>query len=206
IGQFLRLRNIPRWYPPDPKGGDKRNEEAKANVETLISKISAAVEKELGNADRIRRYANNLSGSPEESAFALNELRRSGKAVPPVLAPMLTDKLTAAQRAGILRAIPLLGADTVPGFVADLPHADAAGQPGHNVWVWDGKTVRETPMTRAQATEYYGLRYARWALDIQLDYAKAQRVFFGIAIEHLAMRAGGRPLPKVAPDLYAALA
>lgn len=301
IGQFLRLRNVPRWYPPDAKGRDQRNEEAKANVETLISKISAALQKELSNPDRIRRFANNLAGTPEEGAFALNELRRSGKAVPPVLAPMLTDKLTAEQRAGILAAVPVLGADTVPGFVAYLPHAnagaqldlitaltkradyrnlplqadtdplptlwylygkpdstdqvknrardaivaatlrdpsterdpelrtaqgqltefaskfyegtsnlpkvpgDAAGQAVHNVWVWDGKTVRETPMSRAQATEYYGLRYARWALDIQLDYDKAQRVFLAIAIEHLAMRTGGRPVAKDAPDLYAAL-
>jgi CheY-like chemotaxis protein len=302
MGQILRLRNIPRWYPPDAKGGDKRNEEAEANVESLISKVSAAMEKELNNADRIRRFVNNLAGTPEESAFALNELRRSGKAVPPVLAPMLTDKLTAEQRTAILAAIPLLGADTVPGFVAYLPHADAAaqldlitalmsrsdyrnlplqadtdplptlwylygkpdstdqvknkareaitaatlrdpsaerdpdlrtapgrltdysrkfydgtsnlpklsgdaaGQAGHNVWVWDGKTVKETPMTRAQASEYYGLRYARWALDIQPDYERAQRVFLGIAIEHLAMRTGGRPVAKDAPDLYAALA
>jgi CheY-like chemotaxis protein len=303
MGQFLRLRNVPRWYPPDRRGKDTQNDEAKANVETLIAKISTAVEKVLGNADRIRRYANALAGAPEESTFALNELRRSGKAVPPVLAPMLTDKLTAEGRAGILAAIPLLGDDTVPGFVAYLPHADAgaqldiigalmkradyrnlalsadtdplptlwylygksdttdqvknrareaivaatlrdpaterdpemrtaqgqlteyarkfyegtsnlaklpgdaAGQPGHNVWVWEENTVKETPMNRAQATEYYGLRYARWALEIQPDFTKAQRVFFGIAIEHLAIRgAGGRQLAKVAPDLYAALA
>ena len=302
MAQFLRLRNVPRWYPADPKGGDKRNDEAKANVETLISKISAAIEKELNNPDRIRRFAIALAGTPEESSFALNELRRSGKAVPPVVAPMLSDKMTDEVRAGILAAIPLLGADTVPGFVAYLPHGDATtqvdligtlrnrndfrnlsvqadtdplptlwylygkpgsnetvkekardaivaallrdpandrdpemrtaqgqltdyarkfyegtanlpklpgdtqGQAGHNVWVWDGKTVKETPMTRAQATEYYGLRYARWALDIQPDYATAQRVFLGIALEHLAMRTGGRPVAKDAPDLYAALA
>ena len=61
-------------------------------------------------------------------------------------------------------------------------------------------------MTRAQATEHYGLKYARWALDIQPDNARAQRVFLGIALEHLAMRTGGRPVAKDAPDLYAALA
>jgi CheY-like chemotaxis protein len=302
MAQFLRLRNIPRWYPPDPKGGDKRNEEAKANVETLITKISTAVERELSNPDRIRRYANALSGPPEESAFALKELRRSGKAVPPVVTAMLADKLPDTVRAGILRAIPQLGADTVPGFIAYLPHADAtvqvelidalraredfrslilqadtdpvptfwylygkaevtdqvktrardaiaaatlrdptaekdpelrtaagqlteiaskfyegtanlpklptdaAGQPGHYVWVWDGRTLKEVPMTRGDATEHYGLKYARWALDLQPDYAKAQRVFLGTAIEHLARRTGsGRMLAK-APELYAALA
>ena len=91
------------------------------------------------------------------------------------------------------------------GNLPKLP-GDVTGQPVHNVWVWDGKTVKETPMSRAQATEHYGLQYARWALDVQPDYAPAQRVFLGIALEHLAMRTGGRPIAKDAPDLYAALA
>ncbi|HEX3152068.1 MAG TPA: hypothetical protein VHR66_28600 [Gemmataceae bacterium] len=303
IAQFLRLRNIPRWYPADPKGGDKRNDEAKATVETLIGKISAAMEKELSNPERIRRFANGLAGPPEESTFALNELRRSGKAVPPVIATMLTEKLPPDSRSAILAAIPQLGADTVPGFLVYLPAAestiqvelidalqargdyrslaleagtdplptlwylngkadspdlvkskahnaiaaallrdpsaekdpelrtapgqlteyarkfydgtsnlpklpgDAAGQTDHNVWIWDGKTVKEVAMTRQQAVEHYGLRYARWALDIQPGYERAQRVFLGIAIEHIALRGGGgRSLAKVAPDLYAALA
>ncbi len=302
MGQFLRLRNVPRWYPVDPREGDKRNDGAKANVETLITKISAAMEKELSNPDRIRRFANNLAGTAEESSFALNELRRSGKAVPPVLAAMLSERLTDEVRSAILAAIPLLGADTVPGFIAYLPNADtsaqldligalrnrsdfraltlqadsdpvptlwylygkgdatdqvkarardgiveatlrdpaqekdlelrtapgqltayarkfyegtsnlsklpgdAAGQPAHNVWVWDGKTVREVAMTRDQAVEHYGLKYARWALDIQPDSAGAQKVFLGIAIEHLAIRTGGRLAAKDAPELYAALA
>jgi CheY-like chemotaxis protein len=303
VAQFLRLRNIPRWYPADPKGGDKRNDEAKANVETLIGKITTAVEKELSNPDRIRRYANALSGGPEESTFALNELRRSGKAVPPIIAAMLTEKLPEETRSAILAAIPLLGADTVPGFLVYLPVAestvqvelidalrargdyrtltlqadtdpvptlwylngkadspelvksrahngivaallrdpaserdpelrsapgqlteyarrfyddvsnlpklpgDAGGQADHNVWVWDGKTLKEVGMTRQQAVEHYGLRYARWALDIQPGYERAQRIFLGLAIEHVALRGGGgRSLAKVAPDLYAALA
>jgi len=36
MAQFLRLRNIPRWYAVGPRGDDKRNDEAKANVESAI--------------------------------------------------------------------------------------------------------------------------------------------------------------------------
>ncbi|MBO0698027.1 MAG: hypothetical protein J2P46_06520 [Zavarzinella sp.] len=298
MGQFLRLRNVPRWY-----ANDRQDKEAKQRVEELISRVSKAVQAELSSPERVRRYANALAGTPEEAAFALNELRRSGKAVPPVLAAMLTENPPAEVRAGILHAIPLLSVDTVPGFVAFLPAADRVtqadlidalraredfrqltitaetdpvptlwyvygrpdtaesvrtrardaiaaatlkdptlerdpdlrtphgqltefarkfyegtanlqkmagdtkGEAAHAVWVWDGKALGEVRMTRAQATEHYGLKYARWALDLQPDYPKAQRVFLGLAIEHHAMRAGGGGmLSRTAPDLHAALA
>ena len=89
------------------------------------SNLLKAVETELSNPDRIRRYANNLSGPAEEAGFALKELRRSGKSVPPVLAVMLTEKSAEDVRASILSTIPLLSADTVAGFMAFLPAADA---------------------------------------------------------------------------------
>jgi CheY-like chemotaxis protein len=298
MAQFLRLRNVPRW-----NALPNADKESKARVEELIAKLTKAVETELSNPDRIRRYANNLSGPPEEAGFALTELRRSGKAVPPVLAGMLTEKSPEDVRAGILGSIPLLPVDTVPGFVAFLPAADALSQADlidalrarndfrtlplsaetdpvptlwflwgnpatsdvvktkakdaiaaatlkdptlerdsdlrtaqgqltayarrfydgtsnlaklagdaknervHNVWTWDGKVLKEVPMSRTQATEYYGLRYARWALDLQSDYEPAQKVFLGLAIETQAARAGaGRNLARSAPDLHAALA
>lgn len=293
IGQFLRLRNVPRWHSQNAK-----DKEAKQHVEDLIGKISKAVENELSNPERIRRYANQLAGPPEESAFALKELRRSGKAVPPVLAAMTAEDLTEEVRGGILAAIPQLGVDTVPGFVAYLPHAkptvqahlidslqaredfrtltanadtdpvptfwyvwgnpastdevkkkardaiaastlkdpsaerdpelrtaqgqltafarqfymgtsnlpNLEGENAYRVWTWDGKTIKEVSMSKAQATEYYGLKYARWALDIQPDYAPAQKVFFGIAIEHQTARVGGNlTLAKAAPELWGPL-
>ena len=64
MAQFLRLRNVPRWYPVGLKGDDKRNEEAKANVETLIGKVAGAVERTLANPDRIRRYADRAGRAP----------------------------------------------------------------------------------------------------------------------------------------------
>jgi CheY-like chemotaxis protein len=294
MGQFLRLRLVPRWHQKDAE--DKA---AKQRVEELISKVSKAVEAELGNPERIRRYANALAGLPEESAFALKELRRSGKAVPGVVAPMLTEELTEDVRAGVLNAIPQLGQDTVPGFLAILPAAPGTvqadliealrarddfrsltlsaetdpvptlwylwgkaatpeavkkkardaiaaatlrdptterdpelrtahgqltayahkfyagtdnlpklvGDSAYNVWIWDGKALKEEAMTRAEAAEFYGLRYAKWALELKPDYAPAQKVFLGLAIEHHSLRGGGgRPLAKTAPELHAALA
>ena len=82
MGQFLRLRNVPRW-----SANDRQDKEAKQRVEELISRVGKAVQAELTNQDRIRRYANALAGTPEEASFALNELRRSGKAAPPVQIP-----------------------------------------------------------------------------------------------------------------------
>jgi CheY-like chemotaxis protein len=298
IAQFLRLRNVPQW-----NANPTKDKEAKKNVDDLIAKITKAIDTELSNPDRIRRYANALSASPEESAFALKELRRSGKAVPPVLVTMLGEELREEIRAGLLATIPLLAPETVPGFLAFLPSANAATQAElidallarsdyrelqksadtdpiptlwyligkediteivkskskaaivsatlkelsterdpelrtphgqlvayarqfykgtsnlprlasdntnearHNVWVWDGKTLKETPLTRAQATEYYGLKYARWALLLQPESASAQKVFLALAIEHHVLRGGGRgTLAKTSPFLYAALA
>jgi CheY-like chemotaxis protein len=298
MSQFLRLRNVPRWH-----ANANRDKEAKQRVEDLIARLTKAVEAELSNPERIRRFANALAGPAEESTFALRELRRSGKAAPPVLATMLLERPADDVRSAILGAIPLLSIDTVPGFVAFLPAADTASQSdlidalrrrtdyrtlslnadtdpvptlwylagsettselvkkkardaiaaatlkdpslerdpelrtpqgqltayaqrfhegtsnlaklagdakneaAHNVWIWDGKTLKEVALTRAQATEHYGLRYARWALDIQPDYAPAQRMFLSIAIEHHAMRAGGGAhLVRTSPELHAALA
>src|SRR5262249_47300500 len=123
MAPFLKLRNVPRWY-----ANDKQDKEAKQRVEELITRLSKAVEAELGNADRIRRFANALAGPPEEAAFALKELKRSGKAVVPVIATMLAEKPDDEVRVGILGAIPELGEETVPGFVAYLAGASANTQ------------------------------------------------------------------------------
>ena len=292
MAQFLRLRNVPRWYAKEAP-----NKEAKQRVEDLIAKISKALEIELSNPERIRRFANALAGIPEEVSFALNELRRSGKAVSAVLATMLGEELAPDVKSGILSVIPQLGADTVPGFVAFLPVAspqvqvdliDAlrersdfkgldvaaesdivptlwyltgktdstdivrtksklaiaaatgkdlslerdpelrtprgqltayarrfadgkgnlqilAGDAKHNVWTFDGKVLKESALTRADALEYFGLRYARWALDLQPENSTTQKVFFTIAIDFHALSGGGRSLAKTAPELHAAL-
>ena len=62
-------------------------------------------------------------------------------------------------------------------------------------------------MSTSNAEEYYGLRYARWALEISPDYAEAQRVFITLALEkHFERSSLDIPLMKGAPGLYAILA
>lgn len=296
VAQILKLRNVPRWNV-----NEKANAEAKANVEKLIDQVTKAVNTELKSEARVTRFVNALTGQPEEIAYAVKELRRSGKAIVPVLAAILSGQPEDEARSAIFRTVPLLGDDTVPGFVAYLSVATPAdqielisalqkrgdfremigsaltdpvptllylwgnpaspeslktaalraatvwtlkdptlstqpemrspvaqliavaqsyldgkpslgtatgdaGTPTYNIWMPDGKTVKEVPLSKPAALEYYGLRYARWALDLQPDNATAQAIFLSIAIEGQAHRTGGTlPLDKTAPQLNAVL-
>jgi CheY-like chemotaxis protein len=298
MAQLLELRKVPKWSTTP-----RVDKEAKANIETLIKKVTAAIEAEIGRPERIKQFALALSGPPEESAFALNELKRVGKAAVPVMTTLLADpSLSAESRNGIISAIPQLGEETVPGFIAFLPAAnqptriqvltalrqrydfrtlskradtdlvpmiwyligksdrdgqlptlgkeilraallrdvdrdtdpelrkpqaqltliaqqfadgtsnlaqiagDSSGEAVHSIWIWDGTTVKETKVTRETAAEAYALRYSRWALDLQTDYAPAQQVFLSTAINAVARRQGGeKPLVVIAPELQAAL-
>jgi hypothetical protein len=70
------------------------------------------------------------------------------------------------------------------------------------VWRWDGKTVVQgwpgaPTVTATQAEEYWGLRYARQALQLDPAYRPAQVVFLSLALDK-AMDRGGptEPLAK----------
>src|SRR5262249_1406343 len=80
----LRLRNVERW------SGDKATDTGvRQNVETLIKMVSTALKNELGNPERIAKFARNLVATPEEAAFAQKELARSGVDAIPVLIDLL---------------------------------------------------------------------------------------------------------------------
>jgi CheY-like chemotaxis protein len=82
------------------------------------------------------------------------------------------------------------------------------------IWRWDDKakqlvkglpgTARVTP---SQAEEYYGLKFARQALDIDPTYAPAQQVLLSLVLEKAAERAGGagQPLPPDVRELLATI-
>ena len=75
------------------------------------------------------------------------------------------------------------------------------------IWKWDGAKPVASTVSISDAEEYYGLRYARWALDIQADYAEAQKIFIAIALDkHFARAGSDTSLAKSAPNLYAVLA
>ena len=75
------------------------------------------------------------------------------------------------------------------------------------VWKWDGEKPVLTPMSHGEAEEFYGLRYARWALEIQSDYSEAQKVFVTLALDkHFGRSGPDASLAKSSPGLYAILA
>src|SRR5262249_31522427 len=86
------------------------------------------------------------------------------------------------------------------------------------VWRWEDKALVETQVPATKAEEYFGLRFARQALEIDPAYVPAQVVFLSLALEKAYEQAGGvdRPLASlpevrellttVSPDLvYAVL-
>jgi CheY-like chemotaxis protein len=80
-------------------------------------------------------------------------------------------------------------------------HKVAFGDPqAITVWRWDGKELVSQAVTPSQAEEYFGLRFARQALDLDPTYQPAQIVFLSIALEKGFERAGlDQPLSKGAP-------
>jgi CheY-like chemotaxis protein len=67
------------------------------------------------------------------------------------------------------------------------------------VWRWEGKGLVEGLVPASKAEEYFGLRYARQALEIDPAYAPAQVVFLSLALEKAYEQAGGvdRPLSSL---------
>ncbi len=77
------------------------------------------------------------------------------------------------------------------------------------VWTWDAKAqkvVKQAAVPTPQADEYFGLRYARWALDVRPDYEPAQAMLLGIAAERAAERGNFGDLARTDPTVYRLLA
>ena len=80
------------------------------------------------------------------------------------------------------------------------------------VWRWDGKAVVQgfpgaPTMPATQAEEYYGLRYAQQALNLDPAYRPAQLVFLTLALERAMDRAGpAAPLSRTSPTVAELLA
>jgi CheY-like chemotaxis protein len=105
MSAFLRLLQIPEL-----------REEAKP----LLERVNAAVKKHLGDPARIAKYIKNLSASPEERAYAIIELRRSGPQAVPQLVESLLATQGATEHAKILSVFAELGKNIVPPLLAAL--------------------------------------------------------------------------------------
>jgi CheY-like chemotaxis protein len=286
MAAFLRLRTVIQWSADKPT-----DDEARKNAELVIEKATAALRKQLSDVARINRLIQNLRASPEERAFAVRELQRSGAlAMPHLIAVMQADP-DPAQRALLLDILPLLPQDTIAPLLAatdmrdpvlklqllqtlavrqdratlanraetdPLPTLDyLAASPKESdqvrrkardiaallratsparlpiakvaltqaaekfyqhkanfinpsavaIWRWETDHLTQYSATASQAEEYLGLRYARWALELDPSYQPAQAVFLSLAVEK-AMERGGpdKSLSVTAPDVHDLLA
>jgi CheY-like chemotaxis protein len=114
MAAFLRLRTIPKW-----SDDAKKEEQARKDAGALIQQVRDAVKKKLTDPERLKLYVKNLSGTPEESGFALRELYRSG----PEVVPYLVERLETAgglDRANLLDALRRLSPETLPPLYAAL--------------------------------------------------------------------------------------
>jgi CheY-like chemotaxis protein len=75
------------------------------------------------------------------------------------------------------------------------------------VWRWDGKTLVPSTVPASRAEEFYGLRFARQALDLDSSYRPAQIVFLSLALEKATESLGlDQPLTKGPPAINELLA
>jgi CheY-like chemotaxis protein len=266
ITAFLQLLNIP---------------ELRKDAAPLLARMSAVLQQHLKDPERIRKFVKNLSATPEERAFAVTELKRSGAFAIPYLVEMLRDFPDAELHAAILSAALHFKKDVAPALAValdvDVPSlrvelidlmqkrgdseavpflwhlAGSPQQPDYvrnkarsalayflrekadrlplpkvaltreanryythyvkfadpaKVMVWQmqpgGKQfVMPPPVYSAtQAEEYYGLLFARQALDLDPSYAPAQVVFLSLALDKAYERAGlDQPLEKGSPEI-----
>jgi CheY-like chemotaxis protein len=243
-------------------------------AQPLVERVDSVVQKHLSDRKRLNALIQNLTASPEERAYSLAQLQRSGalavpalidaliatantitehaailsalrrlpdSAVPPLLAALeVNDPALQAELIGVLRergvvsAAPYLwylsaspkaapnvrrrATETLEAFqrTANLPPAKQAlsqvaeryyqhqvrfGDPERvTVWLWDGRHVVSQVLTASQAEEFYGLHFARQALDLDPEYAPAQVAFLSIVLDKAVERAGyDQPLTKRAP-------
>jgi len=119
MAAFLRLRNIRKW-----SDDAKTNKEALANVEALIQRVTEAVTKVRRDPERIQGYIKNLTASPEEHAYALKELAKSGAVVVPYLIDAVRQG-SPDERIRYLGALERLGPDTIAPLVAALDSNDS---------------------------------------------------------------------------------
>lgn len=73
------------------------------------------------------------------------------------------------------------------------------------VWIWDAKAeklVKQEEVPIGNAEEYYGLRFARWALERRPDYEPAQALVLTLAAERAMERARFGNLATLEPATF----
>lgn len=269
MSAFLQLLNVP---------------ELRADAMPLVERVNGVVKTHRGDAARLQKLVANLLASPEERAFAINELRKSGPMAVPYLVEFLRRSDKASEHASVIQAMLDLDRSIVPPLLAALDadepnlrvelidivfrlamkqnRRDAAAssylwylasspkQPETvrqkakealayfqgvltpdqlppapqaltaeaekyyrhqgplvegreaTVWQWQNGKLVSFAVPATQAEEYFGLRFARQALELDPTFDPAQIIFTSLALEKGYERAGvDQPLETGAPDV-----
>jgi hypothetical protein len=105
LAPFLRLQTVRRWFD-----NPALEREAEHNVEVLINRVTAAVERTLAAPERITRFIKALqSPIAEERAYAFAQLQRSRERATPYLVDALRQTAGTPEHDRLLDAMERLG-------------------------------------------------------------------------------------------------
>jgi HEAT repeat protein len=106
VGAFLRLGDQPA---------------TKTYASRLVERLNEAQRRFATRPDRVQRYVDALSQSPQEQQFAVDRLRQAGPyAVPAILAELEDQRLSSAERARVAANLGRLDRSAVPALIAAL--------------------------------------------------------------------------------------
>jgi hypothetical protein len=116
MSTFLRLQTIRKWSE-----NPAFQKEAEKNVDTLINRVTAALEKHLSDPVRISKFIDRLDApTVEERAYALMQLNRSKARAAPYLIKALRASTGQPLHDRIVEALVRLDPEVVPGFLEVL--------------------------------------------------------------------------------------
>jgi hypothetical protein len=121
LSSFLRLRSIRQW-----SAHPLLEKEAEKNVDNLIQRLTTALEKHLGDPERIGKFIKNLDApTVQERAYAFLQLNRSRDRAAPYLLEALRTSVGTPLHEKIKSALVRLDSDFMPPLIAMLTARDA---------------------------------------------------------------------------------
>jgi hypothetical protein len=120
MSRFLRLTTIKQWsdHPPFQK-------EAVKNVEILLDRLSAAIEKNLSDPARFKKFIPRLDApSEEERLFAFTQINRSKARAGSYLIDALRDNFGKPLYGQVVDAMVGFDPESVPGWIEALKAVD----------------------------------------------------------------------------------
>jgi hypothetical protein len=168
MSAFLQLKGVRQWtdHPILQK-------EAENNVESLIDRVTAAVEKHLGDPVRLNKFINNLSAPTVEArAYAFAQLSRARGRAAPYLVEALRRSVGTVKHQRILDTMVKLDPEIIPPLLEALNARDAKDAADTDLrlsllevirrrgdkraipYLWSlSSSLRYPPLVRAKATE-----------------------------------------------------